>query len=293
MPKIIPHLWFDREAKEAAALYASIFKNSKVKDIVTIHNTPSGDANIITFNLANQEFMAINAGPIFKFNPSISLFAVFHNKKEIDEAWKKLVQGGEVRMEYKEYPWSESYGWLSDRYGLSWQLSLSEDQKIPQIITPLLMFTQDKAGKAKEAMEFYTKIFPDSKIEMVAEYEKGEGDEAGYIKHSRFKLAGYNLMAMDSSLKHDFNFNEAISLVVNCETQKEIDYYWEKLSAFPENEQCGWLKDKYGVSWQIVPRVMGEMMTSGNEEKIGRLTEAFLKMKKFDIQTLKQAYEGK
>ena len=154
------------------------------------------------------------------------------------------------------------------------------------------MFTKDMAGKTQEAIDTYTSIFPNSNIEMVVPYTKDDGDKEGFIKHSRFTLAGQNFMAMDSSLPHDFSFNEAISFVVNCETQEEINFYWDKLSAVPEAEQCGWLKDKFGVSWQIVPSVMNEMMTSGNKEKITRVTQAFLKMKKFDIAVLKQAYEG-
>lgn len=155
------------------------------------------------------------------------------------------------------------------------------------------MFTKDKSGQAKNAIADYTNIFPDSKVEMMVPYEKGEGDTEGFIKHSRFSLNGNNFMAMDSSGPHDFIFNEAVSFVVTCEDQKEIDYYWEKLSAVPEAEQCGWLKDKYGVSWQIVPKAMNDMMASGDKEKIDRVTQAFLKMKKFDIAELQKAYEGK
>jgi predicted 3-demethylubiquinone-9 3-methyltransferase (glyoxalase superfamily) len=155
------------------------------------------------------------------------------------------------------------------------------------------MFTQDKAGKAKEAMETYASIFPDSKIDLVVPYEKGDGDTEGFVKHGRFTLEGKSFMAMDSSGPHEFIFNEAISFVVNCDTQEEIDYYWDKLIADPESEQCGWLKDKFGVSWQIVPSVMNDIMTSGDEEKIARVTQAFLKMKKFDIATIEEAYEGK
>jgi predicted 3-demethylubiquinone-9 3-methyltransferase (glyoxalase superfamily) len=195
-------------------------------------------------------------------------------------------------MEIQEYPWAKRYGWLQDKYGLSWQLSFSEHHKMAQKITPLLMFTQDKAGKTKEAIEMYTSIFPNSKIEMLVPYEKGEGDKEGYIKHSRFTLDGQNFMAMDSSGPHKFIFNEAVSFMVNCDTQKEIDFYWGKLSAVPAAEQCGWLKDKYGVSWQIVPSIMNEMMAGGDKEKIARVTQAFLKMKKFDIEALKRAYEA-
>jgi predicted 3-demethylubiquinone-9 3-methyltransferase (glyoxalase superfamily) len=150
--RIVPHLWFDKEAKEAAEFYVSIFPDSKVTNITTLHDTPSGDADIVSFELAGQPFMAISAGPVFKFN-------------------------------------------------------------------------------------------------------------------------------------------EAISFMVYCETQEEIDYYWEKLSAVPESEQCGWLKDKYGLSWQIVPVQMDEMLQNGTEEQVARVTQAFLPMKKLDIATLKQAYE--
>jgi predicted 3-demethylubiquinone-9 3-methyltransferase (glyoxalase superfamily) len=97
--------------------------------------------------------------------------------------------------------------------------------------------------------------------------------------------------AMDSAREHKFNFNEAISLMIYCDTQAEIDDYWEQLSAVPEAEQCGWLKDRYGVSWIILPTVMDEMMSQGTPEQIQRVTEAFLAMKKFDLERLKQAYE--
>jgi predicted 3-demethylubiquinone-9 3-methyltransferase (glyoxalase superfamily) len=153
MQKITPHLWFDKEAKEAAEFYTSVFPKSKIKDTTTLHNTPSGTVEVVTVELLGQEFVLISAGPLFKFN-------------------------------------------------------------------------------------------------------------------------------------------EAISFIVYCDTQEEIDYYWGKLSAVPEAEQCGWLKDKYGLSWQIVPTAMGDMLKDKDEKKLARVTEAFLKMKKFDINALKRAYEG-
>jgi len=152
--KIVPHLWFDKEAKEAAHFYCSIFPGSEVTNVTRLHNTPSGDCDVVSFSLSGQSFMAISAGPLFRFN-------------------------------------------------------------------------------------------------------------------------------------------ESISFIVNCDTQKEIDYYWEKLSAVPEAEQCGWLKDKFGLSWQIVPTAMDEMMQDKDPKRVARLTEAFLKMKKFDISALQSAYEGK
>jgi predicted 3-demethylubiquinone-9 3-methyltransferase (glyoxalase superfamily) len=153
MPKITPHLWYNKEAKEAADFYVSIFPNSKVTHYSVIHDTPSGDAEMVSFELDGQPFMAISAGPLFKFT-------------------------------------------------------------------------------------------------------------------------------------------EAVSFIVNCETQEEIDHYWEKLSAHPESEQCGWLKDKYGLSWQIVPTLMGKLMSEGTPEQMARVTQAFLKMKKFDIAALEAAAKG-
>ena len=293
MNKIIPHLWFDKEAKEATAFYATLFDESKVKNVTTITGTPSGDCDIVSFELAGQEFMAISAGPYFKLNPSISFFVVFDNEAEIETVWNKLIDGGKALMPYDTYPWAHKYGWLQDRYGLSWQLSWSDYHKMEQKITPFIMFTGNVAGQAKEAIENYTSIFPNSKVEMAVPYAKDEGDTEGFIKHARFTLNGQGFMAMDSSLKHEFGFNEAVSLIVNCDTQEEVDHYWNKLSAVPEAEQCGWLKDKYGVSWQIVPTAMKQMMGSGDKERIARVTQAFLKMKKFDIKTLESAYEGR
>lgn len=290
MQKIIPNLWFDKEAREATAFYATLFTNSKVNHINTITGTPSGDCDIVDFTLAGQEFMAISAGPYFKLNPSISLFVVFDNETEIGATWDKLADGGKVLMPYNTYPWAQKYGWLQDKYGLSWQLSWSDNHKLEQKITPMLMFTGKMSGQAKNAIETYTDLFPDSKIDMIVPYGPGEGDTEGFTKHSRFTLAGQNFMAMDSSAEHKFGFNEAFSLIVNCETQEEIDRYWKALSAVPESEQCGWLKDKYGVSWQITPTRMREMLASGDRARVDRVTQAFMKMKKFDLRKLEEAY---
>ncbi len=292
MQHIIPHLWYDKQAKEAAELYTSLFPDSKVNNVTTIHDTPSGDADTVSFTLAGQKFMAISAGPYFTFNPSISLFVTFENEAEIDAVWTKLVEGGKVMMEYQAYPWATKYGWLQDKYGLSWQLSLSENHQTDQRITPLLMFTKGNAGKAQEALDFYTGLFPNSSIDLVSKYEEGQGDVVGYINHARFTLNGSHLMMMESSGPHDFTFNEAFSLIIKCETQEEIDKYWAALSVVPEAEQCGWLKDKYGVSWQITPTAMDRMMSEGSPEQIARVTKSFLQMKKFDIAKLEEAYNG-
>ena len=298
--KITPHLWFDKEAKEAAEFYASIIPNSKITNVTRIYNTPSGDCDIVSFELSGQPFMAISAGPFFKFNPSVSFLLNFDPSKDsrarenLDALWNKLSQDGTVLMELGKYPFSERYGWVQDKYGLSWQLILTNPggEERP-FITPFLMFVGAVAGKAEEASDFYLSVFRDSKRGAIARHPKGmEPDKEGTIMFTDFMLENRWFAAMDSAHEHKFFFNEAVSFIVNCDTQQEIDYYWEKLSAVPEAEQCGWLKDKFGLSWQIVPTIMNEMMKDKDEKKMARVTEAFLKMKKFDIKALKRAYEG-
>ncbi len=301
MHKITPHLWFDTQAKEATAFYVSLFPNSKIENITVIPDTPSGDCDIVSFKLAGQDFMAISAGPIFKLNPSISFFLNFDPssdasaKENLSKTWEKLTEGGKVLMPLQEYPFSKWYGWIQDKYGVSWQLILTnpDGDKRPFIV-PSLLFVGAVCGKSEEATEFYMSIFRNSKRGQISRYPKGmEPDKEGSVMFTDFSLGGQWFVAMDSAHKHDFSFNEAVSFIVNCDTQDEIDYYWGKLSAVPESEQCGWLKDKYGVSWQIVPSMMNELIGSGDSEKTKRVTQAFLKMKKFDIQALKDAGEGK
>jgi predicted 3-demethylubiquinone-9 3-methyltransferase (glyoxalase superfamily) len=293
MQKITTHLWFDKEAKEAAAFYTSVFENSKIKDTTTLHNTPSGSVDMVTIELSGQDFTLLSAGPLFKFNPSVSFLVACQTKDEVDALWEKLSGGGAALMELGEYPFSEKYGWTQDKYGLSWQVMFMGERKIKQKITPTLMFVREVCGKAEEAINFYASIFNNAKVGDILRYGRGEEpDKEGTIKHAAFTLLGQEFAAMDSARGHNFTFNEAISLMVHCDTQEEIDYYWGKLTADPKAEQCGWLKDKYGLSWQIVPSVMDEMFKEKDEKKIARVTEAFLKMKKFDIDALKRAYEG-
>lgn len=293
MEKITPHLWFDNNAEEAAKFYTSIFKDSKLKNVTTLHNTPSGTVEIFTVEVLGQEFTLINAGPLFKFNPSVSFLVACSTKEEVDGLWKKLSEGGTALMDLGEYPFSEKYGWMQDKYGLSWQIMFMGDHKIKHRIIPTLMFVGKQYGKAEEAINYYSSVFGNARVGDILRYSKGEEpDKDGTVKHASFMLEDQDFAAMDSAREHNFAFNEAISFMVHCNTQKEIDYYWEKLSAYPEAEQCGWLKDKYGLSWQIVPNIMDEMLKVNDEKKIARVTEAFLQMKKLDIAKLKEAYDS-
>ena len=292
MQKITPHLWFDTEAVEAADYYSSALPDSKVTNVTTIHDTPSGDTDIVSFELMGQSFMAISAGPLFKFTPAASFLISCTTKEEVDTLWARLSEGS-VHMPLESYPFSERYGWTEDRYGLSWQIMLVGEEQAGQRITPTLMFVGKVCGKAEEAINLYTSVFPHSEVGPILRYDKSEEpDEEGTIKYASFLLDGQEFAAMDSARDHDFGFNEAISFLVSCETQEEIDHYWDSLSAVPEAEQCGWLKDRYGLSWQVVPSAMDEMLRGGTKEQMARVTEAFLKMKKFDLAELRRAYEG-
>jgi predicted 3-demethylubiquinone-9 3-methyltransferase (glyoxalase superfamily) len=295
MQKITPHLWYDRHAKEAARLYVAAFggADSKVLGAREIHDTPSGTAEVVTARLLGQEFQLLSAGPFFKFTPAVSLLVACGTKAEVQARWGGLREGGSVLMELGPYPFSEYYGWLQDRYGLSWQIMLMPGPVPAQRIVPTLMFAGPQCGRAEEAIGLYTSVFAGSSPGGVLRYGAGEQpDRPGTIKHAEFDLAGQRFAAMDSAYAHEFGFTEAISFMVHCDTQQEIDHYWGSLSAVPEAEQCGWLKDRFGVSWQIVPRALNSMM-SGDATAAARVTKAFLAMKKMDVAALERAFEGR
>ena len=195
-------------------------------------------------------------------------------------------------MPLDRYPFSEKYGWVEDQYKVSWQLFLTEEGA-PQKIMPSLLFVGNNAGRAEEAITFYDSVFQDSEIKQIARYDAGqEPNKEGTVMYADFVLNNQLFAAMDSAHEHDFNFNEGVSLIVRCDTQKEIDNYWDKLSADPKAEQCGWLTDKFGVSWQVVPVMMDELFEGEVTAQSERAMEAMLQMKKLNISKLKQAYES-
>jgi predicted 3-demethylubiquinone-9 3-methyltransferase (glyoxalase superfamily) len=296
MHKIIPCLWFDDQAEEAAKFYVSVFGHGKVGRITPyIIDTPSnkkiGSVMMAEFEIFGQNFTALNGGPIFKFNPSISFHVKCGSREEVDRIWDKLIDGGQILMPLDTYPFSERYGWLQDKYGLSWQIIFAGG-KHKQRLTPVLMFTGDVCGKAQEAIGHYMSVFEKGKVGATMLYGKGEDpDREGTLKYGGFDLFGQEFGAMDSAHEHKFKFNEAISFMVSCKDQEELDKYWDKLSAVPESEQCGWLKDKYGVSWQIVPVQLEKLMSDPQKGKA--VMEALLNMKRLVVADLENALKSK
>lgn len=290
MKSINPFLWFDNNAEEAAEFYTSIFENSRLGRVTCYGDAgpgPKGTVMSATIQLCGEEFLALNGGPHFKFTPAISFFVGCKTRDQIDSVWSKLSKGGKALMPIDSYPFSERFGWVEDRFGLSWQLNLTGRE---QTITPFLMYVGAQNGKAEEAMRHYTAIFPNASVVRIERFGKGEMGSEGAVKHGIFALNGQQFMAMDGGAGHSFTFTPAISLFVNCESQKEVDELWRRLSDAGRIQQCGWLQDKYGVSWQIIPAVLGRMLGDKDPAKSERVMKAMLTMQKIDIEKLTQAY---
>lgn len=290
---IVPCLWFDDNAEDAVNFYASLFENSKIlstrrygKEGFEIHQRPDGSVMTMNFELSGQKFLALNGGPIFKFSEAVSLFVYCESNERIETLYKQLSDGGSVLMPLGKYDWSEKYAWVKDKFGLSWQLDIDKINS-PQKILPSFLFTNEKSARVKEAADCFTNIFPNSKTIMEMPVEpSGE-----VLLFAQFSLNGYLFNAMTGGEeKHQFDFNEAISFIVNCETQEEIDNYWARLSAGGEEGPCGWLKDKFGISWQIVPTILDKLLS--DPSKASKATAAFLKMQKFDIAALIEAAQS-
>lgn len=272
-----PCIWFEGDGIEAAAFYTNTFTDCAVIE---------QNAMVIMLGFGEEKLMLLNAGPGFKKNCSFSFFLICETVEEVENTWNSLSIGGIEMMPLKDYPWSKKYGWIQDKFGVNWQISLGRKEDVGQRLTPTLMFNGVNNGRAGEAIDFYCSLFPNSGITGILRYSQGE-DIEGNIKHAQFYLNGYVMMAMDSSMLDQYTFNEGISLVVLCDTQEEIDHYWNALTKDGEESQCGWLKDKYNLSWQIVPSILDKLMKDPSGSNA--VVEAFLKMKKFDIEKLLNA----
>jgi predicted 3-demethylubiquinone-9 3-methyltransferase (glyoxalase superfamily) len=277
---IHPCIWYDGNAKAAADFYCSLFPNSSVT---------TDTAMVVNFELAGQKFMGLNGGPHFKTNPSISFLVISESDDEINELWNKLLEGGFAMMPLDKYDWSEKYGFLQDKFGLSWQIMKGKYSDVNQKITPTFLFVGKNYGKAKSAVEFYTEVFPSSSISGILLYQQNEGpNEEGTVKHAQFTIDEKVFMAMDGAGEHQFDFNEAISLVVECKDQNEIDHYWNILTANGGKESmCGWLVDKFGVSWQIIPNNIGKIMS--DPAKAQKAMPVIMQMKKLDMAAIEKA----
>ncbi len=318
--KIIPFLWFDTQAIEAMNFYVSVFSNSRVNGVDSFDNSEavahvngvetfnnSGPdekqtVDVVSWNLNGLEMMGMNAGPYFKPNPSISFFVKCATKEEVTHYYNKLIEGGSALMELGKYDWSEHYGWVTDKYGFTWQIMHDTTNTGTPTISPSLLYTGVNFGKAEKALNLYTSLFQSaplsrgvvedrgvSRIDVIQRYPEGS-ELAGKILYSECTLDGTKLIIMEGPGSHDFVFNEAISLSVETADQAETDYLWNGLIADDgEESQCGWLKDVCGVSWQITPKVLNELQKI---DKSGRVMHAMLGMQKIIVSEIEAAYRG-
>jgi len=298
MPTITPNLWFDDDAEQAVDRYERVFDDASVGAVTrydaasaVASGQPVGSVMTVEFELCGQPFVALNGGPTFDFTPAISFMVACPTADEVDELWAGLAEGGTERMALDAYPFSDRYGWTDDADGVSWQVMHAE---VPaRTVIPTLMFVGERAGQAADAIAYYTSIFDDSAVGEVARYGPDQPDDEGTVMHADFELAGQPFAAMDSAGPHDFDFTEAVSFVVDCADQGEIDAYWDVLTADGgEPGQCGWLTDRFGVSWQVVPTELPELLRRGAASDSTRVTDALLGMGKLDLEALERASVG-
>ncbi|MFN8290927.1 MAG: VOC family protein [Chitinophagaceae bacterium] len=282
--KIFPCLWFDGNAKEAAGFYCSVFQGAKIT-----HESPL----VVMVEIFGKKVMGLNGGPMFRINPSISLFVLCADIDSTNKVWEKLSEGGSVLMQIDTYPWSKRYGWVKDKFGMTWQVSVVAKEGDRPAITPSLLFTGSQFGKAAEAINLYTGAFKNGAAETVIYYPETD-PHAGKVMYAEIRLEESMLIVMDGPGDHAYTFSEGVSLVVDCDGQEEVDHFWNKFTADGGQEsQCGWLKDKFGVSWQIVPKQLMEYLNNPDREKAGHAMQAMLKMKKIVIADLKKAFDSK
>lgn len=284
---IFPCLWFNGDGKEAADFYCEIFNGKITAD------TPV----VLNIELFGQKLMFLNAGPQFEKNASISFTILCETEDEVQQYWNELIKDGIILIDLAEYPWSKKYGWVRDQFGVTWQIYLGESYGDQRII-PTLMFIHQNNGQAGKAIEFYTSIFPNSKIGGILKYGEGVGNEnhevAENVQHADFEIDHYTMFSMDNSHDHPFDFNEGISMVVMTDDQIQTDHLWNSLLLDGGRESmCGWLKDQFGVSWQIVPKRLLELMNDFEQpQKAQKVVEAMMSMQKIVIADLENAYNS-
>ena len=273
-PTFYPCIWFDGQAQEACNFYCSIFPGSQ---------KPSDNGMVTIFEIAGTRFMALNGGPAWKPTPAVSYYFYTGNETLLKKYYDALSDGGQVLMPLGRYDWSPAYAWVIDRFGVSWQMDM-DDLPTTQKIVPSLLFVNEKQALVKEAMTLYASIFPDSVSLMEAPYPPGSATAEGMLLFAQYRINGNLMNAMSSVIRHDFDFSPGNSFVVLCDTQEAIDQYWHALGHDGQFEKCGWLRDKFGVSWQIVPSILPSLMADPTKRE--RVMAAFLSMSKFEIDKL-------
>ncbi len=274
---IYPCLWFYNKAKAAAEFYVSVFPNSKIHQDTGL---------VCSFEVMGTKLIGLNGGPKYKVNKAVSYFVYCGNGVNIDELYAQLKEGGEVLFPLDKYDWSPRYAWVQDKFGVNWQLDI-EPINHQQKIVPCLLFSKSDVGRVREALGHYLSRFPNSRALMEYPFPPQAGKKEGALLFAQVKLGDFILNLMSGRPDQGDAFSPGNSLVIECQNQAEIDLYWEALGKEGRYDMCGWLVDKFGHSWQVVPAVLPQLMA--DPVKGPRVVQAFLKMQKFDIAALEKA----
>ncbi|CRH22272.1 VOC family protein [Carnobacterium maltaromaticum] len=279
-------LWVDNQVEEMTELYTKVFENGKpLKTLYFLEDAHGKIGDILTqsVQLANQEFILLNGGPEFKATPSISYMVTCTSETQLQVLWQELSEGGKLLMNLAIYPGVGQFGWLEDRFGISWQFSLDQSSS-SQKITPCFMFSGEQYGNASRAVAEWIEVFQSGEI--LEHYS----NEDLTTKLAKFTLHQQEFMAMDSAVDHDFTFSLANSFYVYCENQKEIDRLWTAITSKGTEMPCGWMGDRFGVAWQTVTRDMDTMLDRKNLTKALAVTQAVYGMMKIDSEELRRIY---
>lgn len=277
--KIVPNIWFAGNAGEAGEFYTTALPQTSAHvamrypdELPDFQKGLEGEPVVVDLDVAGFRITMINSDDTARPTPSISFMLNFDPlmfdgdadaaRTALDETWAALSDGGQALMPLGEYPFSPHYGWVQDRFGVSWQLMLTDPTGDPRpFVITQIMFSGDVQDRAREAVDLYLSLFDDTAYGTVVAYEQASGTAAaGSIMFGEFRIGEQWFSFMDSNVRHEFGFTPGVSLEIRCADQAEIDHFWNVLSAVPDAEQCGWLVDRYGVSWQVVPQNMDELL---------------------------------
>jgi len=277
----IPCFWFASDVSKAFKCYADALPAAEV----TLDNGFFAELSLGTSRIAGM-----NGGPTFKPNKTVSVFAELPDAASVHAAYGVLSEGdSEVYMELAKNPWSEAYTWFADRWGVNWQLMAAPERATQ--LSGAMLFTGDQAGKAEAAMRLYAELFDDAKDLQIERYPESMGKDAGLIMHAQQRLNESKLIYCESSHEHNAAFSEGGSLMIHCDTQAEIDRCWKLLTSNGGSAgRCGWCKDRFGVSWQIVPRKLGDWMS--NPRTAGEVGQRMQQMGKLILEELQPKNAG-
>jgi predicted 3-demethylubiquinone-9 3-methyltransferase (glyoxalase superfamily) len=297
--RLVPCIWLDDQAEAAASFYAAAFPDGRVGAVARYPrsganpgNRPPGSVLTAEVAVAGQRLTLLNGGPRFRPNPSVSFHVHLPDATPVDALHAVLSDGGLELMPLGTYPWSARFAWVQDRFGVSWQLMAQADAPGPAIV-PALMFAGPHHGRARAAIAAYAAALPGSRVRHVEDFAEGEGGEVGTVKQAALELLGQPVVAMDGGPGHAFGFDEGLSLQVRCADQAEVDRIATALAADGGEEgPCGWVRDRFGLWWQVVPEAVAEWLASEDEAARDRVYHALMPMRRIDVAALERAYRA-